>query len=209
MYGTYANTNSFRAAAETQYQIALNAGYVESDILLMGVSTDADVFAAIAGSDTNEIEQMYVFSHGWGVDADGVPRGGLQLSSGHFSERQFTSEDLDPTLRDRFAEGSEFHINACQVARGSLPQDIADAFGATVYAYEQNLKFWKLQQVPLEYPQMVPYNGKGDYDPEVYVEMMPYWLGAIEFRGHLIVDLSIVRPAGPVEFSPTGPVIGP
>jgi|GEM_PF-6661493 len=84
VYGTYDNTNSFRAAAETQYRMALEAGYVEGDILLMAVSTDADIFAAIAGSEKREIEYMYVFSHGWGIDADGLPRGGLQLSSGNF-----------------------------------------------------------------------------------------------------------------------------
>jgi len=212
VYGTYNDTNSFMAAAETQYQMALNAGYVEGDILLMAVSTDADIFTAIAGSDTNEIEHLYVFSHGWGIDADGLPRGGLQLSSGNFSERQLTAEDLGPEaakLRDRFASGSEFHINACQVARGTLPQDIADTFGTTVYAYEQSLKFWKLQQAPLEYPQMVPYYGEGDYNPDTYVEMMPYWLGAVKFRGHLIVDLSIVRPVNPLQFNPADPVTGP
>jgi len=199
VYGSYPNTNSFMAAAETQYQMALNAGYVEGDILLMAVSTDADVFAAIAGSDKGEIEHVYMFSHGW-------PEG-LQLKTGpdvgyEDAEYQLTSEDLDPGLRDRFSSFAEFHINACNVGAGSFAQDIADTYGATVYAYEQSLKFWKLQQVPLEYPQMVPYYGEGDYDPDVHVEMMPYWLGAVTFRGNLIVDLSIVRPVDPVKFAP-------
>jgi len=46
---------------------------------LLAVSTDADLLAAITGSDTNEIEQMYVFSHGWGSEWEG---GGLQLNNG-------------------------------------------------------------------------------------------------------------------------------
>jgi len=71
VYGTYNDTNSFLAAAETQYQVALNAGYAAGDILLVGVNTDADLLAAIAGSDTNEIEQMYIFSHGWGAEWEG------------------------------------------------------------------------------------------------------------------------------------------
>ncbi len=132
----------------------------------------------------------------------------MQLSSGDLDDRQFTSEDLNPSLRDRFAEGAKFHINACQVARGTLPQDIADTFGAVVYAYEQSLKFWKLQQASLEYSQMAPYYGEGDYDPDIYVEMMPYWLGAVKFRGHLIVDLSIVRPVSPLQFNPADLVSG-
>ncbi|MCP4609885.1 MAG: DUF4347 domain-containing protein [Planctomycetes bacterium] len=206
VYGTYANTNSFMVAAETQYQMALNAGYAEGDILLMAVGTDADVFAALAGSDKGEIEHVYMFSHGW-------PEG-LQLKTGpdigyEDAEYQLTLEDLDPDLQDRFSSFAEFHINACNVGAGSFAQDIADTYGATVYAYEQSLKFWKLQQAPLEYPQMVPYYGEGDYDPDFHIEMMPYWLGAVKFRGHLIVDLSIVRPVNPLQFNPADPVAGP
>jgi len=123
----------------------------------------------------------------------------------NFSERQFTGEDLGPEaagLRDRFSGLAEFHINACQVGRGSLPQDIADTFGITVYAYEQSLKFWQFSAARIYSQPWMPYYGEGDYDPNIHVEMMPYLLGAVEYRGNLIVDLSIMHPVDPVEFTP-------
>ncbi len=218
VYGTYNDTNSFRAAAETQYQMALEAGYAEGDILLMAVGTDADVFAAIAGSGTNEIEFLYIFSHGWS--------GGLQLKAGANDEYQFTVEDLGAEaigLQDRFAQNAEFHIRACQVAKGTFAQSVADAFDVTVYASERSMRFWKAHNwetrrqvfgIPIyewiDAPlggvdewssSWVPYDGAGTYSGNAHVIMMPYVLGEVSKFG-LTVDLAMMWPSAYVPFEP-------
>ena len=211
IYGVYPNTNSFQAAAETQYQKALDAGYSKEDILIIKASTDDKFFDAIAGSEENEIEQIHIFSHGWGVDSD-VPKGGLQLSPGDIPKNQFTSEDLGVTaegLENRFAEGSEFHMYGCKVGRDSFSQAVANTFDTKVYAYRQKLKFWRYEETEVfaygrAYDAGIwsPYDGGGAYQPGVQVEMFPYWLGEREFWGHKI-DLTILRRhVKPEEFIP-------
>jgi len=122
--------------------------------------------------------------------------GGLQLSSGNVDDRQFTSEDLDPTLRDRFAAGAEFHINACRVGTSSLPQEIANAFEVTTIASTGPMKFWYKQEGVERRRWFIKYNswvnvapgadtgsaairwqmyeGNGEYEGALHVDMKPY-----------------------------------
>ncbi|MEA2008840.1 MAG: RHS repeat-associated core domain-containing protein, partial [Chloroflexota bacterium] len=201
IYGTDPNTNSFRAAAETQYQEALDAGYSKEDILIVDVSTDDEFFAAIANSEENEIEQIHIFSHGWAEDIDHVWRGGLQLFFGSpHVENQLTLEDFgveEQALSNRFSDDAEMHVNACQVGRGAFPQDLANVLGITVYAYDQDLKFWQLpkSQNPFLAPLLYPYTGDDDgipkkMNPHVNVFMGPAWLKYIP------------SPLGPKKFTP-------
>ena len=130
MYSNDPKTNAFEAAAITQKQIMLEAGYSEEDILMVQVSNDDQFFAAIEESEINEIEQVHIFSHGWGRDGRNN-QGGLQLTAGidDDNEQLTTSEDLNSdaeALADRFAGDAEIHINACEVGVGSLPQDLAN-----------------------------------------------------------------------------------
>jgi RHS repeat-associated protein len=152
LYGHYDDTDSYYAAAYTQYQQALASGYSAEDILFIeaGISTDTEILEAIRQSGVAEIEYFYYFGHGWGDNTcDTCLGGGLQLYHGpnwDEDKRQFTAGDLDATLYDRFAENAEFHINACQVADSPFPQQIADTFGVTTYASELSMKFWYQQR---------------------------------------------------------------
>ncbi len=182
-------------------------GYSMDDILFMAVSTDDQVIDAIAGSDTSEIEQMYIFSHGWGREEREAPGGGLQLSSGDVGTNQFTSEDLEGlNLQDRFALDAEMNIKACNVGRSPLAQQIADTFGITVYASSKPMQFWKAQYWDDGFVDVlpgdlnshgfaieVPYNGDGKtYSGTAHVVMCPYLLGRIEKP--LTVNLTIPWP---------------
>ena len=173
-------SNSFEAAANTQYQQALDQGYAAEDILMVQISTDVEFFDAIENSEIGEIEQIYVFSHGWDMDNDLVLRGGLQLGDHNEDDQQVTSKDFNNerrrSLENRFSKDSEFHYNACNIGNGTLPQTIADNFGSTVYAYGQPLKFFQM----LEYPQtwnipisIVPYLGNEEYSEYRKVFMSP------------------------------------
>ena len=176
-YGVYDDgTNSFRAAAETQKQKALDAGYVEEDILMVEVSSDYEFFAAIESNDLNEIEEVYVMSHGWGIDYDGTQGGGLQLSTGEEDDLSVTTDDLfgREYLEDRFADDAEITLFACQVADGTFAQALANTFGSSVYAYNKSLKFFRSFPENIFYPITVPYDGGGDYNPNDYIEMSPY-----------------------------------
>ncbi|HNT78387.1 MAG TPA: RHS repeat-associated core domain-containing protein [Anaerolineae bacterium] len=152
LYGHYDDTDSYYAAAYTQYQQALASGYSAEDILFIeaGISTDTEILEAIRQSGVAEIEYFYYFGHGWGDNTcDTCLGGGLQLYHGpnwDEDQRQFTAGDLDATLFDRFADNAEFHINACQVADSPFPQQIADTFGVTTYASELSMKFWYQQR---------------------------------------------------------------
>ncbi|HQI87208.1 MAG TPA: RHS repeat-associated core domain-containing protein [Anaerolineae bacterium] len=150
LYGNYnekgykKRTESFRTAAYTQQQIALSQGYNSDDILVREVSTDADVLNAIRQSDRNEIEHLYILTHGWGDNG-----GGLQLNTGPNrwdDTSQFTGEDLVSDLADRFAANADFHIQACQVANSDFPQEIANLFNINVIASQRSMKFWRLQK---------------------------------------------------------------
>jgi RHS repeat-associated protein len=220
-YGTgYSEeTNSFYAAAYTQYQCALADGYSEEDILFFeqGITTDTELLDAIRQSDIGEIERLYYFGHGWYDEEDEV--GGLQISSGDTGTKQFTSGDIDITLMNRFSDNAAFHIRACQVGKSSLPQEIADAWNITVYASRRSMKFFKMYQAtPFDYPQMTLYSGGGEYDPDVHVEMHPYIFGALTVgrvnlrlpswaqipwdSNTLIVDVSIMFTGAYVDFQP-------
>jgi RHS repeat-associated protein len=187
-YGTDETTNSFNEAAETQYNKALEAGYSESDILLVQVSKDYEVFEAISNSKYGEIEQIYFFSHGWD--------GGLQLSSGSIPENQFTTADLTNStvdLQNRFSENSNIYINACKVGQGKFPSVLADTFHSTVFAYTQNLKFF--ESIGGFKPFVAPYNGSGLPTTNT-VEMSPY-LGFHIGR----FDISLPLPISPNKFT--------
>ena len=216
LYGRYLDTTSFRDAAETQYQMALEAGYDPGDILLMEVSVDADVLGAIAGSDVNEIELLYILSHGW--------RSGLQLSPGDYARRQLEADDLGEVaigLQDRFADDAEFHILGCE-ARGGIAWDIADAFDVTVHATALSMRFWKGQnweprrqvldstifgwvdarpgELDDRYHRWVPYHGPSEPGGRSHVIMSPYLLGEVTVFG-LTVDLAVRLPSayGPLD----------
>jgi RHS repeat-associated protein len=222
VYGTeYSEeTHSFYAAAYTQYQQALARGYSEEDILFIeqGITSDTELLDAIRQSAVGEIEHLYYFGHGWGVE--GEPNSGvLQISAGEVDNRQFKSGDIDRTLSNRFAPGADFNIRACRVGLSSLPQTIADAWQITVYASKRSMKFFKMYQAtPFDYPEMVPYAGVGEHDPDVHVEMHPYLLGALtvgrinawlpaflQLPGEsdsIILDASMMSPSAYVKFKP-------
>lgn len=202
LYGHYDDTDSYYAAAYTQYQQALASGYSAEDILFIeaGISTDAEILEAIRQSGVAEIEYFYYFGHGWGDNTcKTCLGGGLQLYHGpnwDEDQRQFTAGDLDATLANRFADNAEFHIKACQVADSPFPQQIADTFAVTTYASELSMKFWYQQRLETRqwwffkrnvWVNVTPgesvinsktrwrqFEGANGYNEDLRVEMKPY-----------------------------------
>ena len=77
IWGVQDSSHAFQAAAETQKRKLLEQGYTEDDILMVNASTEDDVFTAIAESSIGEIEDVYIYSHGWDFEYVGFQQGGL------------------------------------------------------------------------------------------------------------------------------------
>lgn len=171
IYGVDVYTNSFLAAAETQYRYALEQGYTEEEILMVQVSTGDEFLEAIAQNDIGEIEQVHVFLHGWGIDYDGTPAGGLTLNKSpeadavfedydEYEKYDLTEEDLPNNLDNRFADNAYININACLTAQGTFPQEVSNTFDATVRAFNTPTKFFYFSSPNYNYPSLLlPYNG--------------------------------------------------
>ena len=119
-------SNSFEAAANTQYQQALDQGYAAEDILMVQISTDKEFFEAIENSELGEIEQIHVFTHSWGIDDGGKPLVGISVpgESDVVGSNYINADDLDERrkgLTNRFSEGSVINMYGFQTARGSFP----------------------------------------------------------------------------------------
>ena len=187
LYGEYdddADNASFSAAAETQKQKALAAGYTEEDILMVKTSTEDKFFEAIEGSEVGEIEHIYVFSHGWSENYNAsedtyVPGGGLQLGPLDEYEMQIMANDLgfyyQQELQNRFAPEADIYLYACSTARGTLPQTMADVYDVTVYAYEETLSFFETVGIGNSETEFtIPYVGfLGNLFSDSEVEMSP------------------------------------
>lgn len=203
------DSNSFQAAADTQYQAMIEAGYDESDILLKKAGTEDEFFNAIAGSEDGEIEQILVFSHGWNIDYNGENNGGLQLtpyeSEDYIDEYDLNHEDLTSDVLDlssKFSDDASITLNACNVGNSTFPQELADTLGVDVYAYTKPMKFYTNQNVSapgvISYP--FPYNGDGKstHDNNVYMRADQITIPGINMSFSLF-------PVLPKKFEPTVP----
>jgi len=189
--GENEQTISFQAAAATQYQYYINAGYAEEDILMVNITNKQQFFDAIRNSNVGEIEHIAVFSHGWDVDFGGLINGGLRFNKNIYEE-ELQAADLKGKnyLQDRFASGSDITLNACLTAKGTLPQALATTFNTTVYANDVVTKF--VYTIP---PNSIalPYNGSGQSTTNSNINVYSVQTYTISLFGH---DISIPNPFG-------------
>jgi RHS repeat-associated protein len=208
-FGEYENrqdNESFMVAAQTQYKAMLAAGYSPSDIIVLQVGSDSEFLSAIKNSKEEEIEKIFVFSHGWGIDMDNSVHGGLQLGTGNIDQRQLTAEDLagNEYLSNRFAEGSEIYLYACHTAQGTLPQALANAFNSKVYAFRQALKFFHVIQSPSG-SVITPYEPPSTFTSSSSMVIMSPYLGPSFEDVFGDRDLNLVIPLciSPLVFVPS------
>jgi RHS repeat-associated protein len=165
-------THSFYAAAHTQYRDALAAGYTDDEILFTNVRSDEEFLWAIGKNDPGEIEGVYYFGHGDFADSSGS-EGLFQVTQGYEDEAQFMSDEIDPTLENRFSADAQIRLHACVVGATSLPQEMANTWGVSVHASPRTTKFYEPIDGfgPVEYKR---YNGgRGTYDYETDVFQLP------------------------------------
>jgi hypothetical protein len=119
--------------------------------------------------------------------------------------KQLVTNDLEgqEDLHNRFADGSEVYINACQVANGeTFAQTMAESFGSTVFAYGQNLKFFQIFVLNSFSPLIsLPYDGGREFNTSDFVEMSPY-IGKDLTDYGIAIDFSLPLPISPRKFVP-------
>lgn len=109
-----------------------------------------------------------------------------------FTRDVWTRNRLWSSFHRYGCEGAKLYVNACSTGRGSFPQELANAFGSTVYAYDKEMKFFVYYQNRYgDFSMIWFYTGtSGEPNEVANVFMMP------------VVKSYIPWPLGPIEFKP-------